>query len=196
MWWFFYAWHMVSGTIRRYEIIGLSVRRSLSLWTLALRSPFQTLLTVKGEPSLLLAACRSKCRTMAPPAPCLPIRCHTSHHDDNGLTFWNCKPPQIKYFIFLRVALVMVVLYSNETLRQMVWHSHMVDLVLYFLRTSILISIVATHTLILLPAKLMVKPIEENTTKLILTRTHFYYWLAYIMPDTLFNCWWKIISFI
>ena len=31
------------------------------------------------------------------PAPCLPALGHVSHHDNNELSFWNCKPVPSKH---------------------------------------------------------------------------------------------------
>ena len=45
-------------------------------------SQVQGLPNVEQSP---LAASGLSCRTLAPPAPCLPVSCCTSHHDDNGL---------------------------------------------------------------------------------------------------------------
>jgi hypothetical protein len=32
-------------------------------------------------------------------APCLPARCHPTHHGDKGLHLLNCKTDPIKFFI-------------------------------------------------------------------------------------------------
>ena len=49
---------------------------------------------------------------------CLPAYCHVTHHDDNRLNLWNCKPAPIKCFLFYKkkVTIVMMFLHSNEIL--------------------------------------------------------------------------------
>ena len=37
---------------------------------------------------------------LALPASCLPVCCHASHHDDNVLNLWNCKPAQFNIFLY------------------------------------------------------------------------------------------------
>ena len=69
---------------------------------------------VPAEDSPLLLPVDQNGELSVPPlAPCLLVRYHASCHDDNGLNPWNCKPAQMKYCPFIRVALVMVSLHSH-----------------------------------------------------------------------------------
>jgi hypothetical protein len=55
---------------------------------------------------------------MTPAAPSLPACWHASRHDDDEVYLFNCKPAPIKYLSFISVAMIMVSLLSNKTLRQ------------------------------------------------------------------------------
>jgi len=119
MWWF--DWPMGSGTIRRCGLVGGSML--LCMWPL--RDPRLKLLPVwkilsfrlPADDNLLLAACRSRCRTLpnfsrhvcllTALLPTVMIMDWTS--ETVSQSQWNVFP--------LGVALVMVSLHSNKTLR-------------------------------------------------------------------------------
>jgi hypothetical protein len=67
------------------------------------------------ENSLLLLLVDPDVELSAPPVPCLSGCCHTSCHNDNEIV------SQLQLFGFIRVALVMMSLHSNETLTKTGW---------------------------------------------------------------------------
>ena len=73
------------NTIGRYGLVGGSV--SLWRWTLRDAPSAQALPSVENgrEATLLLAASDQTVELWAPPASCLPARCHDFFRDDNGL---------------------------------------------------------------------------------------------------------------
>jgi len=99
------AWAMGSGTIRRCGLFGGSV------------SHWHGLLVLKLCPvgnSLVLAACGRQS-----PLAAIGSRCRTLSSVSRTMSETVSQPRQM--FAFLRVALVMVSLHSNETLTKAVW---------------------------------------------------------------------------
>jgi hypothetical protein len=94
----------VSGTIRRCGLVG----GSMSLWGWGFWGYICSSSAQCGRQSFCCLQIKMQ-NSPAPPAPGLPEPCHASHHDDNGLNLWNCKPAPI--------ALVMVSLHNNKTRR-------------------------------------------------------------------------------
>jgi hypothetical protein len=75
---------MESGPIRRCDLIGVGM---VLLEKVCHRGGgFEVSYVFKPHPATQSpVACGSRCRLSAPPTPCLPVHCHTSYHDNNGL---------------------------------------------------------------------------------------------------------------
>ena len=86
------------------------------LWGWALRSYVQAPPSVwKTVPFWLPLNQDVELSAPSPPTG-LPECCHASHHDDNGVNLWNCKPASI----ICCYALIIVSLHSNKSLTKTV----------------------------------------------------------------------------
>lgn len=81
----------------RVAVGGLALLKEVYHWMWPLR--FQMLNPDPVSFILFLLLADSDVELSAPAAPCLPVHCRATHHDDVGLNLWSNKQAPVKYFL-------------------------------------------------------------------------------------------------
>ena len=97
-WWFEYVWPRGGGSIRRCDLIRGDVALLEEVCHCGAGTLRSHIYSQVYQCDIVSSCCllNQDVELSAPLAPCLSVWCHDSHHDDDGLNPWTCKPASIK----------------------------------------------------------------------------------------------------